>query len=158
MIRFLQIGGWVTASLLMLAVVLGLSAAAGLSAPLAHLPIGLGATLAALLHQSLFLFYYVGISTTLTAVLRREQLPAALGARVPRLRRVVPLSVATLVGAIAAFTLGGGAHTGAVPPHVHGGFAFLALGTASGAAWFGGRALGEVGAAIAAIEGQLNRR
>ena len=158
MIRFLQIGGWVTATLLLLTVLLGLAATAGLSAPLAHLPIGLCATLAALFHQSLFLFYYVGISTTLPAVLRRERLPAALGAKVPGLRRVVPLSIATLVAATAAFTLGGGAHTGAVSPHVHGGFAILALGTAAGAAWFGGRALGEVGAAIAAIEGRLGDR
>jgi len=158
MIRLLQIGGWVATALLLVAVLLGVAATAGLSAPLAHLPVALCATLAALFHQSLFLFYYVGISSTLAALLRRERLPAALGARVPKLRRVVPLSVATLLGAIAAFTLGGGAHTGAVSPHVHGGFAIIALGSAGGAAWFGGRALAEVRLAIAAIEGELSRR
>ena len=158
MIRFLQVGGWVAASLLLLAVLLGFAATAGLSAPLAHLPIGLGATLAILLHQSLFLFYYVGISTSLAGVLRRERLPEALGAGVPGARRVVPLSAATLVVVTAAFTLGGGAHTGAISPHLHGGIALLALGTAIGAAWVGGRALAEVDSAIGMIEGQLGGR
>jgi hypothetical protein len=158
MIRFLQIGGWVATALLLITVLIGLGATAGLSAPLAHLPMGLCATLASLFQQSLFLFYYVGISTTLTALVRRERIPATLAARVPSARRVVPLSVATIVGAIAAFTLGGGAHTGAVSPHVHGAFALLALGTAAAAAWIGGRALRAVGRAIAEAEGLLSSR
>jgi len=71
----------------------------------------------------------VGTGSRIKKVVREYVLPAALNERTVRFKaRLFPWLTFTPLVTMAAFILGGGAHTRMLPAWMHGGLALLALG------------------------------
>jgi hypothetical protein len=75
------------------------------------------------------LFYFVGTGSRIKKVVRQYALAAALNERTVRFKaRLFPWLTFTPLVTMAAFILGGGAHTRMLPGWVHGSLALLAFG------------------------------
>jgi hypothetical protein len=96
-----------------------------ISAP-AHINLSFVAAIAVLFSQAMLLFYLVGSGRRVRQVLRERKLAPELADGLPPARSVLPVAALAILAVMAAFILGGGAHTGAVPPALHG---WIALGS-----------------------------
>src|SRR6266850_1183345 len=95
----------------------------------AHIRFALFGIVVVLFTQTMTLFYFVGTGSRIKKVVQRYGLAASLVERTRRLKaRLFPWLTFTPLVTMAAFIVGGGAHTRLVPAWVHGGLAVLALG------------------------------
>jgi len=106
---------------------LGWGASRGwVSAP-THINLSFVAAISVLFSQAMLLSYLVGSARRVRQVAREKKLAPELVAGLPPARTVLPVASLALLTVMAAFILGGGAHTGAVAPWVHGWLAVLAV-------------------------------
>lgn len=107
----------------------GFRTSAGTLGPAAHIRFALFGIVIVLFTHTMTLFYFVGTGSRIKKVVREYLLPAALNERTVRFKaRLFPWLTFTPLVTMAAFILGGGAHTRMLPGWVHGGLALLALG------------------------------
>ena len=113
--------GWITYD--------GFRTSAGTLGPGAHIRFALFVIVIVLFTHTMTLFYFVGTGSRIKKVVRQYVLPAALTERTVRFKaRLFPWLTFTPLVTMAAFILGGGAHTHALPGWVHGSLALLARG------------------------------
>jgi hypothetical protein len=95
----------------------------------AHIRFALFGIIVVLFTQTMTLFYFVGTGSRIKKVVGEYGLDPALVARTVRFKaRLFPWLTFTPLATMAAFIVGGGAHTRALPAWLHGGLALLALG------------------------------
>jgi hypothetical protein len=95
----------------------------------AHIRLALFGMVVTLFTQTMTLFYFVGTGSRIKKVVREYALDAGYVGRTVRFKaRLFPWLTFTPLVTMAAFILGGGAHTRAVPAWIHGGLALLCLG------------------------------
>src|SRR6266850_7735223 len=95
----------------------------------AHIRFALFGMVVVLFTQTMTLFYFVGTGSRIKKVVGQYALPQALVDRTRRLKaRLFPWLTFTPLVTMAAFIIGGGAHTHLIPGWVHGSLALLALG------------------------------
>ena len=103
------------------------TSAGGLAAS-AHIRFALFAIVVVLFTQTMTLFYFVGTGSRIKKVVQRYGLAASLVERTRRLKaRLFPWLTFTPLVTMAAFIVGGSAHTHALPGWLHGLLALLAL-------------------------------
>jgi len=113
--------GWITYE--------GFRTAAGTLGPGAHIRFALFGIVIVLFTHTMTLFYFVGTGSRIKKVVHQYGLPFSLAERTVRLKaRLFPWLTFTPLATMAAFILGGGAHTHALPGWVHGSLSLLALG------------------------------
>lgn len=113
--------GWIT--------IQGYRTAAGALEAGAHIRFALFGIIVVLFTQTMTLFYFVGTGSRIKKVVREHGLDPAFIDRTARFKaRLFPWLTFTPLLTMAAFILGGGAHTRVLPGWVHGGLALLALG------------------------------
>ena len=94
----------------------------------AHIRFALFGIVVVLFTQTMTLFYFVGTGSRIKKVVQRYGLAASLVERTRRLKaRLFPWLTFTPLLTMAAFIVGGGAHTRALPGWIHGLLALLAL-------------------------------
>ncbi len=138
--------------LLTVDVALGWGASQGWVSTPTHINLSFVAAIAVLFSQAMLLFYLMGSARRVRQVAREKKLAPELTADLPPARTVLPVAGMTLLTVMAAFVLGGGAHTGTVPPWVHG---WLAVGAVILQGWSTGqelRALGLLEQTIGKVE------
>ena len=107
----------------------GYRTAAGAKAAAAHIRFALFGMVIVLFTHTMTLFYFVGTGSRIKKVVREHALPEALVDRTRRMKaRLFPWLTFTPLVTMAAFIIGGGAHTRVIPGWVHGALALLALG------------------------------
>jgi hypothetical protein len=107
----------------------GYRTAAGAVDPGRHIRLALFAIVVALFTQTMTLFYFVGTGSRIKKVVDQYRLDPALYRRTLRFKaRLFPWLTFTPLVTMAAFILGGGAHTRVLPGWIHGGASLLALG------------------------------
>ena len=107
----------------------GYRTSAGAVDPGTHIRFALFGIVVALFTQTMTLFYFVGTGSRIKKVVRAHGLDPGLVGRTVRFKaRLFPWLTFTPLATMAAFIIGGGAHTRVVPAWVHGGLALLALG------------------------------
>jgi len=95
----------------------------------AHIRFALFGMVIVLFTHTMTLFYFVGTGSRIKKVVRQYTLPQALVDRTRRFKaRLFPWLTFTPLVTMAAFIIGGGAHTRVIPGWVHGSLAVLALG------------------------------
>lgn len=95
----------------------------------AHIRFALFGMVIVLFTHTMTLFYFVGTGSRIKKVVRQYTLPQALVDRTRRFKaRLFPWLTFTPLVTMAAFIIGGGAHTRVIPGWVHGSLALLALG------------------------------
>ena len=93
-----------------------------------HIRFALFGIVVALFTHTMTLFYFVGTGSRIKKVVAEYGLPAALVHRTRGFKaRLFPWLTFTPLLTMAAFILGGGAHTGILPGWVHGSLAVAAL-------------------------------
>lgn len=113
--------GWITYE--------GFRTSAGTLGAGTHIRFALFGIVIVLFTHTMTLFYFVGTGSRIKKVVQQYVLPASLTARTVRFKaRLFPWLTFTPLVTMAAFILGGGAHTHALPGWVHGSLALLALG------------------------------
>jgi len=106
----------------------GYRTAAGTLAAGAHIRFSLFGMVIVLFTHTMTLFYFVGTGSRIKKVVREYALPQGIVDRTRRIKaRLFPWLTFTPLVTMAAFIIGGGAHTRAVPGWVHGVLALLAL-------------------------------
>jgi len=94
----------------------------------AHIRFALFGIVVVLFTQTMTLFYFVGTGSRIKKVVQRYGLAASLVERTRRLKaRLFPWLTFTPLVTMAAFIVGGGAHTHALPAWMHGLLALIAL-------------------------------
>ncbi|HEX9426319.1 MAG TPA: hypothetical protein VGA64_00925 [Candidatus Polarisedimenticolia bacterium] len=107
----------------------GYSTSAGTLGAASHIRFAIFGIVVILFTQTMSLFYFVGTGSRIKKVVREYSLDPAFHARTVRFKaRLFPWLTFTPLVTMAAFILGGGAHTRMIPAWVHGGLAYLALG------------------------------
>ena len=107
----------------------GFRTSAGTLGPGAHIRFALFGIVIVLFTHTMTLFYFVGTGSRIKKVVHQYVLPASLTERTVRFKaRLFPWLTFTPLVTMAAFILGGGAHTHVLPGWVHGSLALLALG------------------------------
>jgi hypothetical protein len=95
----------------------------------AHIRFALFGMVIVLFTHTMTLFYFVGTGSRIKKVVRQYVLPQVLVDRTRRFKaRLFPWLTFTPLVTMAAFIIGGGAHTRVIPGWVHGSLALLALG------------------------------
>jgi len=95
----------------------------------AHIRFALFGIVIILFTHTMTLFYFVGTGSRIKKVVREHHLQVSLADRTRRLKaRLFPWLTFTPLVTMAAFIIGGGAHTRVVPGWVHGALALGALG------------------------------
>ena len=93
-----------------------------------HIRLALFGIVVALFTHTMTLFYFVGTGSRIKKVVSEYRLPVGLVHRTVRFKaRLFPWLTFTPLLTMAAFILGGGAHTGILPGWVHGSLAVAAL-------------------------------
>lgn len=92
-----------------------------------HINVSFVATIGVLFTQAMMLFYLLGSVRRVRKVSREKGIDPALGQNLPAARRVLPVACCAILAVMAAFILGGGAHTRVVAPAVHGWLAVVAV-------------------------------
>jgi hypothetical protein len=93
-----------------------------------HIRFALFGIVVALFTHTMTLFYFVGTGSRIKKVVAEYNLPAALVQRTRVFKsRLFPWLTGTPLLTMAAFILGGGAHTRVLPGWVHGGLAIAAV-------------------------------
>ena len=106
----------------------GYRTSAGRLAASAHIRFALFGIVVVLFTQTMTLFYFVGTGSRIKKVVQRYGLAASLVERTRRLKaRLFPWLTFTPLVTMAAFIVGGGAHTRALPGWMHGLLALIAL-------------------------------
>jgi ABC-type transport system involved in cytochrome c biogenesis permease subunit len=94
-----------------------------------HIRFALYGIVIVLFTHTMSLFYFVGTGSRIKKVVKEYALPQELVDRTRRIKaRLFPWLTFTPLVTMAAFIIGGGAHTHAIPAWVHGVLALLALG------------------------------
>ena len=94
----------------------------------AHIRFALFTIVVALFTHTMTLFYFVGTGSRIKKVVREHRLQESLHGRTLGFKsRLFPWLTFTPLVTMAAFIIGGGAHTRVLPAWVHGGLALLAL-------------------------------
>jgi ABC-type transport system involved in cytochrome c biogenesis permease subunit len=107
----------------------GYRTTAGALSATAHIRFALFGIVIVLFTHTMSLFYFVGTGSRIKKVVKEYALPAELVERTRRIKaRLFPWLTFTPLVTMAAFIIGGGAHTRAIPAWVHGALALLALG------------------------------
>ena len=107
----------------------GYRTAAGNPSVVAHIRFALFAIVIVLFTHTMTLFYFVGTGSRIKKVVAQFALPPALVERTRIYKaRLFPWLTFTPLVTMAAFIIGGGAHTRMIPGWVHGALALLALG------------------------------
>jgi hypothetical protein len=113
--------GWITFE--------GYRTAAGTLSAGAHIRFALFGMVIVLFTHTMTLFYFVGTGSRIKKVVRDYALPPALLERTRHFKaRLFPWLTFTPLVTMAAFIIGGGAHTHVLPGWIHGALALLALG------------------------------
>jgi hypothetical protein len=121
-----------------------------------HIRFALFGIVVALFTHTMTLFYFVGTGSRIKKVVRDYRLDEALYRRTLAFKsRLFPWLTFTPLVTMAAFILGGGAHTRMLPAWVHGGLALAALAMNVVAALVAIRCIGENVALIDEIDGRL---
>ncbi len=103
------------------------TSAGGLAAS-AHIRFALFGIVVVLFTQTMTLFYFVGTGSRIKKVVQRYRLAASFVERTRLLKaRLFPWLTFTPLVTMAAFIIGGGAHTHVLPAWIHGLLALLAL-------------------------------
>lgn len=119
--------GAISLALLVLSGALGLAETHGAVATMTHIYAGMGAVVGVLFSQSVAMVFFLGIARRLRDLASsRASVRRLLGER-PLPRSPVPISAAAVAAVMAAFILGGGAHTRVLSVHLHGGIAVFAV-------------------------------
>jgi hypothetical protein len=105
-----------------------------ISAP-THINLSFAAAIAVLFSQAMLLSYLVGSGRRVRQVVRENRLQPELASGLPPSRSVLPVAALAILSVMAAFILGGGAHTGAMPPALHGWVAVLSVVLQSWSMW-----------------------
>ena len=107
----------------------GFRVSAGTLGTGAHIRFALFGIVVVLFTHTMTLFYFVGTGSRIKTVVREHDLQASLADRTRRLKaRLFPWLTFTPLVTMAAFIIGGGAHTRMVPGWAHGALALGALG------------------------------
>jgi hypothetical protein len=102
----------------------------------AHIRFALFGIVIVLFTHTMTLFYFVGTGSRIKKIVTRYGLGAPLVERTRRFKaRLFPWLTFTPLVTMAAFIIGGGAHTRVIPGWVHGSVALLALGMNLITAW-----------------------
>lgn len=121
--------------------------------PRDHIRYALFGMVVALFTHTMTLFYFVGTGSRIKKVVREYDLPPDLHGRTLVFKsRLFPWLTFTPLVTMAAFIIGGGAHTRVLPAWVHGGLAVLALGMNLVTAIIAVRCIGENVALIEEID------
>ncbi len=113
--------GWITYQ--------GYCLSAGTLNARAHIGFAVFGIVVALFTQTMTLFYFVGTGGRIKKVVSEYGLDPGFVVRTVRFKsRLFPWLTFTPLVTMAAFIIGGGAHTRVIPGWVHGGLALLALG------------------------------
>lgn len=140
--------GWITYQ--------GYRTSAGALEPRAHIGLALFGIVVILFTQTMCLFYFVGTGSRIKKVVHQYALRPDFVHRTVRFKaRLFPWLTFTPLVTMAAFIIGGGAHTRMVPAWVHGGLALLSLGMNLVTAVVGVRCIGENVALIDEIDEAL---
>ena len=106
----------------------GFRVTAGSLSAAAHIRLALFGMVVILFTQTMTLFYFVGTGSRIKKVVREHGLAPSLVDRTRRFKaRLFPWLTFTPLITMAAFIIGGGAHTRVIPGWIHGGLALLAL-------------------------------
>jgi len=106
----------------------GFRVAAGSFGAAAHIRLALFGMVVILFTQTMTLFYFVGTGSRIKKVVREHGLAVSLVDRTRRFKaRLFPWLTFTPLVTMAAFIIGGGAHTRVIPGWIHGGLALVAL-------------------------------
>lgn len=106
----------------------GYRASAGALGASTHIRVALFGIVVVLFTQTMTLFYFVGTGSRIRKVVQQYRLAASYVMRTRLLKsRLFPWLTFTPLVTMAAFILGGGAHTRVLPGWVHGSLALLAL-------------------------------
>ncbi len=119
------------ASLILLGIIVyqGHRTSAGTLEPAAHIRVALFGIVILLFTHTMTLFYFVGTGSRIKKVVREYALHADLVLRTRRIKaRLFPWLTFTPLVTMAAFILGGAAHTRVLPGWVHGLLALVSLG------------------------------
>ncbi|HEU4401497.1 MAG TPA: hypothetical protein VFT43_05275, partial [Candidatus Polarisedimenticolia bacterium] len=128
--------GWVTYQ--------GYNTSAGVLNPRTHIGSALFGIVVVLFTHTMTLFYFVGTGSRIKKVVTEYGLaPGILGRTRVFKARLFPWLTFTPLVTMAAFILGGGAHTRMLPGWLHGGFALVAMGMNLVTAWVALRCIGE---------------
>ncbi len=107
----------------------GYSTSAGALGAARHIRFAIFGIVVILFTQTMSLFYFVGTGSRIKKVVQEYGLDPGFYARTLRFKaRLFPWLTFTPLVTMAAFILGGGAHTRMLPAWIHGGLAYLALG------------------------------
>jgi hypothetical protein len=121
-----------------------------------HIRLALFGIVVVLFTHSMSLFYFVGTGSRIKKVVLEHGLRTDYVQRTVRLKaRLFPWLTFTPLVTMAAFIIGGGAHTRVIPGWVHGGLALLALGMNAATAFVGLLCIGENVALIDEIDEAL---
>ncbi|MGD8375273.1 MAG: hypothetical protein PVF68_03965 [Acidobacteriota bacterium] len=151
----IQALGAISLALLVLSGALGLVGTLGAATALAHLYAGMAAVLGVLFSESVAMVFFLGIARRLRDLAsRRAAVRRLLGER-PLPRSPVPISAAAVAAVMAAFILGGGAHTRVLSVHLHGAVAALAVALQGAALLAQRRAFRSLAATVGAIEARV---
>jgi hypothetical protein len=122
----------------------------------AHIRFALFGIVVTLFTHTMTLFYFVGTGSRIRKVVREHRLPEALYQRTVRFKaRLFPWLTATPLVTMAAFILGGGAHTRVLPAWAHGTPALAAVAMNLVTALVALRCLGENVALVDEIDAAL---
>jgi hypothetical protein len=106
----------------------GYRTTAGSLAASAHIRFALFGIIVVLFTQTMTLFYFVGTGSRIKKVVQQYRLATSFVERTRRLKaRLFPWLTFTPLVTMAAFIIGGGAHTHVLPGWMHGTLALLAL-------------------------------
>ena len=134
----------------------GYRASAGTIDAGTHIRFALFAIVVVLFTHTMTLFYFVGTGSRIKKVVGEYRLEPAFYARTKVFKsRLFPWLTFTPIVTMAAFILGGGAHTRVLPGWVHGGLALMAFGMNLISAAVAVRCIGENVALIDAIDAAL---
>lgn len=107
----------------------GYSTSAGTLGAARHIRFAIFGIVVILFTQTMSLFYFVGTGSRIKKVVQEYGLDPGFYARTVRFKaRLFPWLTFTPLVTMAAFIIGGGAHTRMIPAWIHGGLAYLALG------------------------------
>ena len=97
-----------------------------------HINVSFVTTIGVLFSQAMVLFYLLGSVRRVRQVTREKKLDPALSKNLPAARAFLPVACFAILAVMAAFILGGGAHTGVVSAALHG---WLSLDAAALQTW-----------------------
>ena len=123
----------------------------------AHIQLSFAATLGVLFAQTMTVLHLLSVRKRLLQVCRDDSLKPDLLRDMPSTASFLPAAALASATLMAAFVIGGGAHTGVLRPGVHGLTSLLALALQSWSLMQETRALRAMGGAVEAVEGALER-